>query len=52
MTTLHRTLLEAVAIALLGLLAGLAVNHRLVLDAFAGRLAAPAPAVATHTTSA
>jgi rhodanese-related sulfurtransferase len=53
MILVHRTLLEAVAIALLGWLAGLAVNHRLVLDAFAGRLAAPPPAVvaATATTA-
>ena len=53
MTPLHRTLLEVVAIALLGLLAGLAVNHRLVLDAFSGRLGAPAPApvAATATTA-
>ena len=47
MTPLQRTLSEALLIALLGLLAGLVVNHRLVLDAFAGRLAAPGPVAAT-----
>lgn len=47
MTPLQRTLSEALLIALLGLLTGLAINHRLVLDAFAGRLAAPASAAAT-----
>jgi rhodanese-related sulfurtransferase len=47
MTPLQRTLSEALLIALLGLLAGLAINHRLVLDAFAGRLAAPASVAAT-----
>jgi len=47
MKPLQRTLIEAVLIVLLGLLAGLAVNHRLVLDAFAGRLAAPGPVAAT-----
>ena len=46
MTPLQRTLLESMVIALLGLLAGLAINHRLVLDAFAGRLAAPPAATA------
>jgi len=47
MTPLQRTLIEVLLIALLGLLAGLAVNHRLVLDAFAGRLAAPGPVATT-----
>ena len=47
MKPLQRTLSEAVLIALLGLLAGLAINHRLVLDAFAGRLAASASVAAT-----
>ena len=47
MTPLQRTLSEALLIALLGLLAGLAINHRLVLDAFAGRLAASASVAAT-----
>ena len=47
MTPLQRTLIETVLIALLGLLAGLALNHRLILDAFAGRLAAPLPVAAT-----
>lgn len=42
---LPRALLQAAAIAALGLLVGLAINHRLVLDAFAGRLAPPATAV-------
>lgn len=43
MNPLQRTLLEAVSITVLGLLAGLAVNHRLVLDAFSGQQAAPLP---------
>ena len=47
MKPLQRTLSEAVLIALLGLLAGLAINHRLVLDAFAGRLAASASVATT-----
>jgi rhodanese-related sulfurtransferase len=47
MKPLQLTLIEAVLIALLGLLAGLVVNHRLVLDAFAGRLAASGPVAAT-----
>jgi rhodanese-related sulfurtransferase len=47
MTPLQRTLIETVLIVLLGLLAGLALNHRLILDAFAGRLAAPVPVAAT-----
>jgi len=34
-------------LAVLGTTVGLAVNHRLVADAFAGRLAAPVPAVTT-----
>ena len=34
-------------LAVLGMTVGLAVNHRLVADAFAGRLAAPVSAVAT-----
>ena len=44
MTPLQRILLDALLIAVLGAGAGLAINHRLVFDAFAGRLAAPAPA--------
>jgi rhodanese-related sulfurtransferase len=40
----RRILSEAAAIFLLGVLAGLAVHHRLVLDAFSGRIAAPSPA--------
>lgn len=42
MMPLPRILMQSAVIALLGLLAGLAINHRLVLDAFAGRLAPPA----------
>ena len=51
MTPLQRTLSEALLIALLGLLAGLAINHRLILDAFAGRLAASASVPATANTA-
>ncbi len=43
---LTRTLLEAVVIVAVGVVVGLSVNHQLVLDDFAGRLApvsAPAP---------
>jgi rhodanese-related sulfurtransferase len=46
MTPLRQTILEALLITVFGLLAGLAVNHRLVLDAFAGRRAAPVPVAA------
>lgn len=46
MNALQRILLEAVLIAVLGAAIGLSINHRLVFDAFAGRLAAP-----TKTTS-
>lgn len=46
MKPLQRILLDAVMIAALGATIGLAVNHRLVADAFAGRLAAPAPLTA------
>jgi rhodanese-related sulfurtransferase len=45
MMPLPRILLQSAVIAALGLLAGLAINHRLVLDAIAGRLAPPATAV-------
>jgi rhodanese-related sulfurtransferase len=45
MMPLLRTLMQSAVITALGLLLGLALNHRLVLDAFAGRLAPPAPAV-------
>ena len=45
--TPFRTFFEALVIGILGLLTGLAVNHRLVLDAFAGRLATPVLAAAT-----
>lgn len=48
MTSLQRNLIEVALIAALGVLAGLAVNHRTVLDAFAGKLAAPAPAAAAE----
>ena len=43
MKSLQSTFRQAVLIALLGVLAGLAINHRLVLDAFSGRLAAAPP---------
>jgi len=36
-----RILFQSALIAVLGLAIGLAINHRLVFDAFAGRLAAP-----------
>lgn len=47
MNALQRILLDAVVIAALGATIGLGINHRLVNDAFAGRLAAPAPVAAT-----
>lgn len=47
MIPLPRTLLQSAVIAALGLLVGLMINHRLVLDAFRGRLAPPATAVQT-----
>lgn len=47
MSPLPRTLLDAILIAALGATIGLAVNHRLVGDAFSGRLAAPAAVAAT-----
>lgn len=43
MIFVSRTLVEAALIALCGLLVGLAINHRIVFDAFAGRLAVSAP---------
>jgi len=46
MNTLLRTFGEAVLIALLGMLAGLVINHQIVIDAFSGRLAAAPPASA------
>jgi rhodanese-related sulfurtransferase len=46
MTALYRILLDAALLAALGATVGLAINHRLVSDAFTGRLVAPAPAVA------
>jgi rhodanese-related sulfurtransferase len=42
----QRILLDAVMIAALGATIGLAVNHRLVSDAFTGRMVAPAPVTA------
>jgi len=48
--SLPRILIEAVLIATLGTTVGLAVNHRLLADAFAGRLAAPAPVAASPAT--
>lgn len=45
MSSLQRILLEAVLIAVLGAAVGLAVNHRLVSDAFAGRLTSSTPVV-------
>jgi rhodanese-related sulfurtransferase len=50
MMPLPRILIEAVLIVTLGTTVGLAVNHRLLADAFAGRLAAPAPVVASPAT--
>lgn len=44
MNALRQILCEALLLAALGASIGLAVNHRLVSDAFAGRLAAPVPA--------
>jgi rhodanese-related sulfurtransferase len=43
MNPLPRTLIDAVLIAVLGTTVGLAVNHRLISDAFTGTLVAPAP---------
>ena len=43
MIPLPRILVEAMLIAALGVTVGLAVNHRQVADAFAGRLAPPPP---------
>ncbi len=40
---LRRILLEAAVILTLGVVIGLSLNYRLVLDAFSGRLSAPAP---------
>jgi rhodanese-related sulfurtransferase len=42
MNSLQKILLEAVLIAALGASIGLTINHRLVVDALAGRLASPA----------
>jgi len=49
MNRFYPILRESLLIALFGLLVGLVVNHRLVLDAFAGRLAAPQPVAAGNT---
>lgn len=43
MTSWRRVLAEASLIAGLGMLTGLVINHRLVVDAFSARLVAPAP---------
>lgn len=43
MNSLQRILFEAVLIAALGAAIGLAVNHRLLSDAFTGQLAVPEP---------
>lgn len=51
MNPLQRILIETVLMAALGVVIGLAVNHRLVVDAFVGRLAAPAqvtPEILVH----
>ncbi len=45
MNSSQRNLLDAILIAVLGAAVGLAVNHRLVSDAFAGRLTSPSPTV-------
>lgn len=50
MIPLPRILVEAVLIAALGASIGLAVNHRQVTDAFAGRQSAPPPQSATPAT--
>jgi len=44
MKQLQRTLLESLVITALGLLAGLTINYRVVIDAFAGHLTAPVTA--------
>lgn len=46
MNPFRRTLNQALLIALTGALAGLAINHRLLADVFAGRLVPPSPAAA------
>lgn len=43
---IRRLLIEAAVILLAGAVIGFTVNHRLVLDALSGRVAAPAPPVA------
>lgn len=52
MNALPSALRDAVLIALVGLLAGLAVNQRLVREAFTGRLAAPPAAEQAAGTTA
>lgn len=47
MNSLPRVLLDALLLAVLGASIGLAVNHRLVFDAFAGRIVSPAPTLET-----
>lgn len=51
MNTLQRILFEAVLLAALGATIGMAVNHRLVSDAFSGRVTAPAVAPVSSTAS-
>ena len=43
---LRRILLEAAVILALGVVIGLSLHHRLILDAFSGRLTASVPTVA------
>ena len=49
MKTLPRLLIDAILLAMLGATVGLAVNHRLVGDAFSGKLVVPAPAAPVST---
>jgi len=49
MNTLLRAFGEAVLIAVLGILAGLIINHQMVADAFSGRLAAAPPPTSAQT---
>jgi rhodanese-related sulfurtransferase len=50
MNSSRRNLLDAALIAVLGAALGLAVNHRLVSDAFTGRLSSPDPVVEQSNT--
>ncbi len=45
MNSLPRILIDALLLAVLGASLGLTINHRLVFNAFAGRVASPAPAI-------